>query len=263
MAGKILCVDIGNSNTVFGIFDSAREGEPVLKHWRTVTRRDRTSDELGIFLLGFLESASLDPASIGSCVYSSVVPSFNPIVERMARDYFQAGVLRVQHDLKLPITFDYPRPAEIGADRVVNAVAAHVRFGGDLIVIDLGTATTFCVLHQGSYVGGSIAPGLKLSMESLSRATAQLPPIEFRNPPDGAIGKSTTGALQSGFFYGWVGLLREITDRVRRHSPDRTYRVIATGGLCGLIHAEEPSLFDEVDPLMTLHGLQTIYRYQQ
>lgn len=258
MTDYILAVDIGNTNTVFGLFRDTAEHE-IEKHWRTVTHRDRTSDELGIFLLGFLSSSGIDPSSIRGFIYSSVVPSFNPIVERMAQDYFSTQPFRVRHD-NIPLAIDYPRPDEIGADRLVNAVAANTMYPGSQIVVDLGTATTFCVVHDGVYLGGAIAPGLKLSMEALFRNTAQLSSVEFSRPPGGVVAKSTKHAIQSGFFFGWVGLLRGILDEAARASPGRKYRTIATGGLSALIHREVPELFDTVDGMLTLRGLKIIYQ---
>ncbi len=255
----ILGVDIGNTNSVFGLFEKDADGE-ILHDWRTVTRRERTSDELGIFLLGFLHSSGIDPAAIKGFIYSSVVPPFNPIVERMARDYFNCDPLNVRWD-SVPLKIEYPHPPEIGADRLVNAAAAREMYGGDLIIIDMGTATTFCVMHEEVYLGGSIAPGLKMSIESLSRKTAQLPPIEFARPAGGVVGDSTIHAMQSGFFYGWVGLLRGISEEIKRSGPDRKYRSVATGGLCTLIQREVPDLFDIVEPDLTLKGLQVIYRH--
>ncbi|MCB1166708.1 MAG: type III pantothenate kinase [Leptospiraceae bacterium] len=253
-----LAVDIGNTNTVFGLYS---HGKPeILRSWRTVTHRDRTSDELGIFLNGFLQSSGIPVSSIEHFIYSSVVPSFNPIVEKMVRDYYETEPLRVHFELPLPLKFLYPRPYEIGPDRIVNAVAASKIYGGDLIIIDLGTATTFCVVHGDEYLGGSIAPGLKLSMEALSRRAAMLPPIEFACPPSGVLGDSTIHSIQSGFFFGWIGMLREIIDQFRQREPDRDYRVIATGGLATMIQSKR-ALFDEVDGLLTLRGLQIIHEH--
>jgi len=255
----ILGVDTGNTNTVFGLF--APDGDfEILHHWRTVSRRDRTSDELGIFLIGFLQTAGIAVESIGGFLYSSVVPSFNPIVERMARDYFHCSALRVSHDLSMGLEYDYPRPDEIGADRLVNAVAAHTLYGGDLIVIDMGTATTFCKLHGNRYQGGCIAPGLKLSIEALWRNTAQLPPVEFVRP-EAVTGHSTIKALQSGFYYGWIGLLKEVIAQLRAENPERSYRTVATGGLSALIQSDA-QIFDVVDSLLTLRGLKAIYGKQ-
>ncbi|MBX7057533.1 MAG: type III pantothenate kinase [Leptospirales bacterium] len=256
----ILAVDIGNSNTVFGLL-LPDEGFEVVRSWRAVTRRDRTSDELGIFLLGFLETAGVSPQSVEAFLYSSVVPSFNPIVERMAHDYFQCDALRVTHDMGLPIGLCYPAPAEIGADRLVNAVAGAALYPGNLIIVDLGTATTFCLVQAGAFCGGAIAPGLKISIDTLSQRTAQLPPIEFRSPECGVVGDTTVHALQAGFFYGWVGLVREITQRMKDSIHPETARVIATGGLSATLQAAAPELFDVVDPLLTLRGLKILWRH--
>ena len=261
MKEYILAVDIGNTNTVFGLFENTVDVE-IQKDWRTVTRRDRTSDELGIFLLGFLQSSGIQSSQIKGFVYSSVVPSFNPIVERMAADYFSSVPLRVRYD-NIPLKIDYPRPEEIGADRLVNAVAADRMFPGNQIVVDLGTATTFCVVHEGTYLGGSIAPGLKLSMEALFRNTAQLFPVEFSRPACGVISDSTRTAIQAGFFFGWVGLLRGILEEIHKTYPGKKYHAIATGGLSAMIHREVPEIFEAVDPLLTLRGLKLIYQSQK
>jgi len=258
----ILVVDIGNTNTVFGILEKNGSDE-IPRHWRTVTRRDRTSDELGVYLLGFLQSSGFDPKNITGFIYSSVVPAFNPIVERMAIDYFGTHPLRVHFENKLPFSISYPRPFEIGADRLVNAAACVVYYPGNAIVVDMGTATTFCVLHGNNYVGGSIAPGLKLSMDALTKNTAQLPQIEFSRPPCGVVGDSTVHALQSGFFFGWAGLLRGILTEIKNARPDLNYQTIATGGLASLIHREASGIFDVVDPLLTLRGLKVLYDLYQ
>lgn len=260
MESYILGVDIGNTNTVFGLFTAEEEGT-ILHHWRTATGKDRTSDELGVFLLSFLKTVSLEADQIRGFVYSSVVPSFNPVVERMAESYFRTKPVRVRHDA-IPLEISYPRPHEVGEDRLVNAVAARTLHGEkDAIIIDLGTATTFCVLHDGTYFGGVIAPGLALSMQALAGRTAQLPTVDFVRPPSGVIGDSTIHAIQSGFFFGWAGLLKEIIAEIRNAHPDRTYTVIATGGYAPLLHGEIPELFDLVDPLLTLRGLKAIYRW--
>ncbi len=256
-----LAIDIGNTNTVFGILavdpDGATEGT-VIRSWRTVTRRDRTSDELGVFLSGFLQNGGFRRDEVSACVYSSVVPSFNPIVERMVRDYFHVEPLRVSYDLDLPIVYDYSRPDELGADRIVNAVAVHEIYRKDAVIIDLGTATTFCILHGNAYQGGVIAPGVKLSMETLTQRTSLLPAVEFCRPASGVIGDSTVHGIQSGFFFGWVGLLRGILEEIRRTNPERNYLVVATGGLSRLIHDEVPGLFDVVDHDLTLKGMRMI-----
>jgi type III pantothenate kinase len=258
MTGYILGIDIGNTNTVFGLF-RADSSKDILHHWRTATHKDRTSDELAVFLISFLGTVGVRPADISGLIYSSVVPSFNTIVERMASDYFSLEPQRVRYDA-IPLRITYPRPFEIGADRLVNAVASSEIYGGDQIIVDLGTATTFCILHGREYLGGVIAPGLNLSIKALKENTAQLPTIEFKKPLSGVIGDSTVHALQSGFFFGWVGILREIIREIRNTSPERSYCVIGTGGFSSMIQ-QETELFDSVDPMLTLKGLKLIFAY--
>ncbi|PJZ68769.1 pantothenate kinase [Leptospira perolatii] len=252
----ILVVDIGNTNTVFGIFrDGAKE--PIF-HKRTVTRRDRTSDEWGLFLRGFLREFEIASSSIKGGIYSSVVPTLNPILERMMHDWFEINPVQVHYQMKLPFKIKYARPFEIGADRLVNATAAIIDHPGKSIIIDLGTATTFCVVDDTpSYIGGVIAPGLKVSMDALTRNTAQLPPIVFQAPSK-ILGDSTVESIQAGFFYGWTGLLEGIIREIKsKYGSD--YKVIGTGGLVTTIDAAHPGLFDRIEPLLTLRGLQILY----
>ena len=258
----ILAFDIGNTNTVVGIFEPSSD-LIILHHWRIATKLEYTSDELGISMLGLISSHGFAPKNIKGLIYSSVVPSLNQTVREMAQTYFPQALSKlksVSWDMGLGLEFQYPRPEEIGADRLVNACAAVALYGGDLIIVDMGTATTFCVIHGGNqYMGGCIAPGLKVSMESLSKHTAQLPDIEFRYPPNGIIGNSTVEALEAGFFFSWASILEGILSRIRKTNPERQYKVIATGGLVNYIHKHLPRLFDEVDSLLTLRGLKQIY----
>jgi len=257
----ILAIDVGNTNTVFGLFQENRKGD-ILHHWRTATHRDRTSDELGIFLISFLNSRNISTADIAGFIYSSVVPPFNPVIEKMTADYFRHDAIKIQHDM-VPLRINYPKPSEIGADRLVNAVAAGSLYGNDLIIIDMGTATTFCILKNGEYRGGIIAPGLNLSMEALTRNTAQLPSVVFEKPVSGVVGDSTVHAIQSGFFYGWIGMLKGILDEIKKEMSDTAFKVVATGGFAGILQKETPELFDEVDSLLTLKGLKIIYFSKQ
>ncbi|MCX7999836.1 MAG: type III pantothenate kinase [Leptospiraceae bacterium] len=251
----LLVIDVGNTNTVFGVFQKG-EIEPSF-HKRTVTRRDRTSDELGVFLKGFFHEEGVNPANVGYAIYSSVVPGFNPIVSRMLEDWFGVKPLQVSYQMRLPFTIKYPRPFEIGADRLVNA-AAVVMKPRDYIVVDMGTATTFCVINErNEYLGGIIAPGLKNSMDALIRNTAQLPPIVFQKP-ESVLGRSTIESLQSGFFYGWIGLLEGIIRELKQNFGIDFY-VVGTGGLVSTIHNEHPGIFNEIDPLLTLKGLKVLY----
>ena len=254
MNNQTLVIDVGNTNTVFGLFSD----EELIFHRRTVTHRDRTSDELGLYLKGFFREESLASGKINGAIYSSVVPQLNPIIERMLQDWFSVESFRVSHDINLPFSIKYPRPYEIGADRLVNSAAVVKEFGGECIIIDLGTATTFCVLDkERNYLGGVIAPGLKLSMDALTKNTAQLPPIIFKQP-ESILGSSTLESLQSGFFYGWIGMLEKIISEIKvAHGKD--FRVYATGGLVSIIHNAYPHLFDKTDPMMTLKGLKILH----
>jgi len=251
-----LVVDVGNTNTVFGIFQNGAEDPDF--HKRTVTRRERTSDELGLFLKGFLSQENVDATRVSRAIYSSVVPSLNPIVERMLEDWFHVNPIRVHYQMKLNFSISYPRPFEIGADRLVNAAYAVKTYPGqNVIIIDLGTATTFCVIQkEGQYIGGVIAPGLKISMDALTRNTAQLPPIVF-DVPEKVLGGSTVESIQSGFFYGWSGLLRGIVTEIKREMGE-DYLVLGTGGLVSTIHASSSKVFDKIDPVLTLKGLKIL-----
>jgi len=256
----LLTLDVGNTNTVIGVF-SPGEKTPRF-HRRTVTKLDRTSDELGVFLNGFLREDKIISENIGSAIFSSVVPSFNPIVERMVEDWFKVKPIVVNHQMRLPFTIKYPRPFEIGADRLVNAAAVVEMYPGNSIIIDMGTATTFCVVSEKrEYLGGVIAPGLKISMEALTKNTAQLPPIVF-HPPEKILGDSTLEAMQAGFFYGWVGLLECIIGEIKKEYG-KNYQVVGTGGLVSTIHNVRKGIFDEIDPLLTLKGLEVIFRLNQ
>ncbi len=258
----VLGIDIGNSNTVLGIFRDTKDFD-ILHHWRITTKTNCTTDELGSIVLSLFLSHKIKPKKINGFIYSSVVPSMNQTLRNMIAIYFPhsfQNILQVSNKISLPLHFDYPRPEEIGADRLVNASAASHIHGGDLIIVDMGTATTFCVIHNGNqYIGGSIAPGLKIALQALGLHAAQLPMIEFKPPLSGVVGRSTIQALESGFFFGWAGLLREILNRIKADNPKRSYKIIATGGLASYINKELPQLFDDVDPLLTLRGLKMIY----
>jgi type III pantothenate kinase len=255
----LLTIDVGNTNTVFGLFYQ----EELKRSWRIATKRDRTSDELGVYLNNFITSSGFDLKDVQAVIYSSVVPAFNPILDRMIEEYYHCKPIKVTYDMKLPLKFLYPRPFELGADRIVNAVGGITIYGKDLIIVDLGTATTFCLIRENYYEGGVIAPGLKMSMEVLHNRTALLPLVEFSKPPCGILADSTVHSIQAGFFYGWVGLLKEIIHQLKNQYPSVHFQVIATGGLAGVIHKEVPELFDIVDKDLTLKGLKIIYDYQK
>lgn len=255
----LLTIDVGNTNTVFGLF----QNNELLKSWRIVTKRERTSDELGVYLNNFITTSNFNHNDIKSVIYSSVVPSFNPILDRMIMEYYHTEPIKVIYNMPLPLKYRYPRPFELGADRIVNAVGGINIYGKDLIIIDLGTATTFCVIRDNYYEGGVIAPGLKMSMEVLHLRTALLPLVEFKKPASGILADSTIHSIQAGFFYGWLGLLKEIINELKQVFKETKFQIIATGGLAGVIHKEVPDLFDIVDKDLTLKGLKIIFEYQK
>lgn len=250
----LLAIDVGNTGTDLGAF----RGENLLARWSLSTDRARTVDEYGVTVRSLFSAQGLDPAQVRAMAVSCVVPPLESVLESVARRYFHVTPLFVAPGIKtgMPVLVDNPQ--EVGADRIVNGVAAHARFREAVIVVDFGTATTFdAVSAAGQYLGGSIAPGLRISAQALFEATAKLPRIDLRRP-DRAIGKSTVASMQSGVFFGYLGLVREILDRFRREMGGSP-KVIATGGLAPLLQLELSECVDEVDPDLTLTGLRILY----
>lgn len=248
----ILVVDVGNTNTVLGLL----EGTEV-RHTFRITTMPRTTDELGVLLLTLLQHRGIAAGVIEGAICSSVVPSVVYTIEKAIRRYLGLELLIVGRRLKTGIRIQTDNPREVGADRIVNAVAALERWGGPILVIDFGTATTVdCVTAEGVYVGGAIAPGFKISEEALFTRTAQLPRVEVAKPPS-PIGRNTVHAMQSGLFWGYVGLVDALATRCRAELDPRA-RVVATGGLSSLIAAESTTI-EEVDAWLTLRGLALIY----
>jgi type III pantothenate kinase len=253
----LLAIDVGNTNTVLGAF----EGERLLDHWRLETHRGRTSDEYGILVTQLLRWAGLDPAFVQSVVVSSVVPTQQFDLERMSDRFFKARPLFVGPGVKtgMPILYDNPR--EVGADRVVNAVAAYEKHRTGLIVVDFGTATTFdAISPKGEYLGGCISPGITISMEALFARAAKLPRVEFARPPH-VVGRNTVHSMQAGLVFGYVGLVDGICQRMAKELGF-SVKVVATGGLASLV-AGESQLITEVDELLTLQGLRIIHGRNQ
>ena len=249
----VLVIDVGNTNTLIGLLDD----EHILQTWR-ITTSARTTDEFGGLVLQLLASRGYEAAGIQGAICSSVVPSLVYTVEKAFRRYLSIDTLMVGRGLKtgMPIRTDNPR--EVGADRIVNAVAAIQRVGGPVVVVDFGTATTFdCVDREGHYVGGVIAPGLRISEEALFDRTAQLPRVELQRPP-AVIGRNTIHAMQSGLFYGYAGMVDAIVGRIRGEL-DPAAKVVATGGYATLL-ATVCTTIDEVDAFLTLRGLGFLYR---
>ncbi|SIS62056.1 type III pantothenate kinase [Salimicrobium flavidum] len=249
-------LDVGNTNTVLGVFD-----EDVLKyHWRIKTDRYKTEDEYGMLIQSLFSYEGLQFSDIEGVTISSVVPPIMYSLERVAEKYFHKkpiiiGTEHVEEGLEMA----YPNPSEIGADRIVNAVGVIEDYSTPAVIIDFGTATTYCYVDsENRYVGGAIAPGINISMEALYAKAAKLPKIEIKQPED-VVGQSTVEAMQSGVFYGYVGQVDELVRRMKEKAEGEEPVVIATGGLSNLI-ANESRTIDHVDPFLTLRGLNVIYQ---
>jgi len=248
----LLVIDIGNTNTVLGVY----EGEALVTHWRLATQRDRTVDEYGVLCRTLFSLAGIDPGRIDGIAVASVVPPLNGVVQAMATQYFGVPARFVEPTMDLGMPVRYNPPHDVGADRIVNGIAAYAKYGGPAIVADFGTATTFdAISGAGEYLGGVIAPGVMISAEALFLRTAKLPRVEVK-PPDRVIGTTTVQSMQSGLYFGYLGLVDGILRRMQSELGAAT--VIATGGLAGLIQAGCPQI-QHVEDTLTLDGLRIIY----
>ncbi|MBZ5536197.1 MAG: type III pantothenate kinase [Acidobacteriia bacterium] len=249
----ILVVDVGNTNTVLGVYD----GETLLNHWRLATRRGATVDEYGILSRNLFSLAKIDSSKITGVIIASVVPPLDPILRQMAVQYFHLQPMFVEPGVKTGLAVKYDPPQDVGADRIVNGVAALKKYSGPLIVVDFGTATTFdAISKKGEYLGGVIAPGIGISSEALFERAARLPRVDIR-PTRKVIGTSTVGSMQSGLFYGYVGLVEGIIVRMKKELGSDT-KVVATGGQAEMI-AGGTDLIDHLEPDLILEGLRIIY----
>ncbi|MFD0051783.1 type III pantothenate kinase [Actinomycetes bacterium NPDC127524] len=250
----IFVLDVGNTNTVLGVYDD----ETLKHHWRIETNRHKTEDEYGMIIKSLLEHEELSFEEFDGIIISSVVPPIMFALERMCKKYFGIKPIVVGPGMKTGLDIKYENPREVGADRIVNAVAGIQEYGSPLIIVDFGTATTYCYINEEKqYMGGAIAPGIGISTEALYSKAAKLPRIEIARPDD-IIGKNTVSAMQAGILFGYVGQVEGIVARIKEQSPNSP-TVIATGGLAGLI-ASESDVIDIVDPFLTLKGLQLIYK---
>ncbi|HET8798218.1 MAG TPA: type III pantothenate kinase [Thermoanaerobaculia bacterium] len=251
MSSNILVVDLGNTNIVLGAY----RGDELLNSWRLATARERTADEYGILarqLVGDPRELALEGA-----IVASVVPPLNSAMTFMIQKYFGIDPLFVEPGVKTGIAIHVDNPLEVGADRIVNCAAAHHTYGGPTVIVDFGTATTFDVVTENAeFVGGVIAPGLNISAEALFARAARLPRVDLRKP-DHVIGTNTVVNMQSGIYFGYLGLVDGILARIKREVP-KLKKVVATGGLAP-IFADDSEHIDEVDAELTLKGLKIIY----
>jgi type III pantothenate kinase len=253
----LLAIDIGNTNVTLGVFEKEK-----LRHtWRMATERNKMPDEYAIFLLNAFNNKGLKPADINGTVMCSTVPSLVVIFTEMLQSYFKAKPMVVGPGIKTGVRIRFDNPREVGPDRIANAAAAHHLYKGPVIVVDVGTATTFdIVTGEGDYIGGVIAPGIANAAEALFTRTAALPRIELVAPKQ-TIGPNTISAMQSGIVFGYVGLIEGITERIQRELKKRAM-VVATGGYAYII-TPETTIFDTVNPDITLIGLRLIYEMNQ
>ena len=250
----LLAIDIGNSHIVVGIF----EGQQLQKSWRFATDHTKTADEYGSQLLPLLKFSGLQTHDISASIISSVVPPLTQMFVEMVETFFLQTPSLVTCDWPLGLTIRYDHPQEIGTDRLVNAAAAYARFHQCLIVVDFGTATTFCtVTSSGEYVGGAIAPGLKSAADSLHLQTAKLPTVDLVLPKT-VIGKDTVSSIQSGLLFGYAGLVDAIVTRIQQEIRQPAF-ILATGGMAEVIRPLSQTI-QEIRPNLTLEGLELLYR---
>ncbi len=249
----LLVVDAGNTNTVFGVW----RGADLVESFRLSTDTDRTSDEYGALLTTLFARRGLDPARVSGMAISSVVPPLHSTLVRLAQDYFGLKPLFVEPGIRSGMPIRYDNPSEVGADRIVNALAAREMFGSPVVVVDFGTATTFDIVNKnGEYIGGIISPGILISAEALFEHASRLYRVDVR-PPEKLIGRNTVSAMQAGIYYGYVGLVDGILERLKGEIAGLE-TIVATGGQAELIAAGSKHI-GRVEPLLTLVGLRRIH----
>lgn len=252
-ANVLLVIDVGNSNIVLGVY----AGDQLRKDWRVATDKTRTTDEYGALVHDLFRLAGIPIETVTGVIISSVVPTLTGTLEKLAEQYFGLTAYSVGSGIKTGMPILYDNPLEVGADRIVNAVAGFEKYRSPLVIVDFGTATTFDYVNKaGEYCGGAIAPGLAISMEALFQRASKLPRVEILKPPH-IIAKNTVNAMQAGLYYGYVGLVDEIVTRMKAESHEEPI-VIATGGLAGLV-APESRTIERIEEFLTLEGLRILY----
>lgn len=250
----LLAIDVGNTNIKYGVF----EGKNLVASFRAASILSRTADEYGSVLLNLLTDSGIKKSKIDGIILSSVIPSLNYTICHMCEYFFDIKPIIVGPGIKTGLNVKVENPKEVGADRIVNSVSAFKKYGGPLVVIDFGTATTFNVIDDsGTFIGGVIAPGIKTALDSLIKNTAQLPMIELSSPKS-VVGKNTETNMQAGIIFGFAGLVDNILDKIKKELGVGDIKVIATGGL-GKVIAKETNSIDRVDRTLTLDGLRMIY----
>jgi type III pantothenate kinase len=248
----LLAIDIGNSNTVLGLYNP--DSPELVADWRITTHKNQTSDEYGVLFMNLFAMRQIDVSKISAIVVSSVVPPLDTTIRRLCERYFSLRPMFVEPGIKTGMPLLVDNPAELGADRIVNGVAAFARYGGPIIVVDFGTATTFDVISvRGEYIGGVIAPGLGISADALFSRAAKLARVDIKRPAR-VIGTNTIAHLQSGLFYGYIGLVDGILERMLAAAP----KVIATGGLAHMLH-DDSKYITAIDDMLTLDGLRLLH----
>lgn len=250
----IICMDVGNTNIKYAVFD----GDNLIMSFRVATEHKKTSDEYGGQLISILGNNKINASEIKGGIISSVVPQLDYTLERMCLTYLKIKPLQLVPGLKTGLNLRVDNAKEVGADRVVNNVAAIRKYGAPLIIIDFGTATTFNVIdNKGEFIGGVIAPGIKGSLDSLVNGTAKLPRVEIERPAS-VIGKNTVTNMQSGIVFGFAGLVEYVVKKIKRELKSENITTVATGGFSEVI-AKEISCIDRIDKLLTLEGLKYLY----
>ena len=257
----LLVLDVGNTNTVLGVFDISSESSRLIAHWRVSTTKTQTVDEYGVLFRNLFAMNGLEVTAVKGTVISSVVPPLDSTLREVCERYFHSQPLFIEPGVKTGMPVHYDNPAEVGADRIVNSVAAFEKYGGPCIIVDFGTATTFDVVSKkGEYLGGVITPGIGISADALFSRTARLPRVDVRKPPR-VLATNTVNSVQSGLYYGYIGLIDGILERLLAEMGDKV-AVVATGGLAPLM-GEGSKYIEKVDDLLTLEGLRIIYERNQ